>query len=180
VGRVIVNSKGVPIPVSTLDYLANHQKIPADSYIKTAQQINLWFGSIGFMYTFYVSRLIEFAIPIEIGYGAFNEKLYDISGNDFSTLGAALKPKATTGNFVPGQIGFDVLLKPHRWIYFEGSIGYRQTLIQNYTTQYRATSFDSQFNGEYYNIGVKIQLGTIVKEWKAHRKKRKGDRIPLK
>jgi hypothetical protein len=181
IGRVIVTAKGVPIPVKTLDYLAkaSPSKVPPGSYVEADQQIDLWFASIGFMYTFYVSELVEFAIPIEIGYGAFNENLY-ISPGDLSKLGTTPKPKATTGNFVPGQIGFDVLIKPHRWVYFEGSIGYRQTLIQNYTTQYRATSFDSQFNGEYYNIGVKIQLGTIVKEWKSHRKKKKEQKSPAK
>jgi hypothetical protein len=65
-------------------------------------------------------------------------------------------------------------------VYFEGSIGYRQTLIQNYTTQYRATAFDSQFNGEYYNIGVKIQLGTIINEWKAHKKRKEAEKEPTK
>jgi hypothetical protein len=179
-GRVIVNSKGIPVPVALLNYWEQQNKIPPGSFLAASQQIDLWFGSVGFMYTFYVSRLVEFAIPIEIGYGQFSEKLYDISGNDFSSLGANLKPQPTTGNFVPGQIGFDLLIKPHRWVYFEGSIGYRQTLIQNYTTQYRATSFDSQFNGEYYNIGIKIQLGTIIKEWKAHKKKGKGEPLPVK
>lgn len=167
-GRVIINpTTKVPVPVSKLEAagLVNGQDFYAAS-----QQIDLWFASVGFMYTFYVSRLVEFAIPIEIGYGNFSEKLFDTSGKSFGSLGASLKPQATTGNFVPGQIGFDILIKPHRWLYFEGSYGYRQTLIQNYTTQYRATSFDSQFNGAYYNIGIKIQMGTIVKEWKEHRK----------
>lgn|GEM_PF-5904878 len=168
-GRVIVTSKGIPVPVSTLDKLANAGKV---SFVPAAQQIDLWFASIGFMYTFYVSRLLEFAIPVEIGYGGFTEKLYDNSGNNFSTLSSSLKPQATVGNFIPGQIGFDMLVKPHRWIYLEGSIGYRQTLSQNYTSKYRATSFDSQFDGEYYNIGVKVQLGTIVKDWKTWRKKK--------
>ncbi|MBI1768537.1 MAG: hypothetical protein HYR67_09195 [Bacteroidetes bacterium] len=179
-GRVIITPKGIPVPVWKLNDLVAAGKLKSSDFVAASQQIDLWFASAGFMYTFYVSRLVEFAVPIEIGYGGFSEKLYDISGNNFSTLGASLKPQATTGNFIPGQIGFDVLIKPHRWVYFEGSIGYRQTLIQNYTTQYRATSFDSQFNGEYYNIGVKIQLGTIVKEWKAHRKKNSGEKLPVK
>ncbi len=179
-GKVIITPKGIPVPVSTLDRWAAEGRIPAGSYVAAAQQLDLWFASVGFMYTFYASRLVEFAIPIEIGYGNFSEKLYDISGNDFSALTTSLKPQSTNGSFVPGQIGFDILIKPHRWIYFEGSIGYRQTLIQKYTTQYRATSFDSQFNGEYYNIGIKIQLGTIVKEWKAHRKKNSVEKLPIK
>jgi len=177
-GRVITTAQGIPIPVSKLE--ATGLTKNTDFY-EAGQQINLWFGSISFMYTFYVSRLLEFAIPIEIGYGQFTEKLNDTSGQDFGSLGASgLKPQPTKGNFVPGQIGFDILIKPHRWVYLEGSVGYRQTLIQNYSTEYRATSFDSQFNGEYYNVGVKIQLGTIVKEWKAHRKIKKGERAPVK
>lgn len=171
-GRVITTSAGVPIPVNKLERLGLTN---GTDFYAAGQQINLWFGSINFMYTFYVSRLLEFAIPIEIGYGEFTEKLNDTSGKDFGSLGTSLKPQPTKGNFVPGQIGFDVLIKPHRWVYFEGSIGYRQTLIQNYSTQYRATSFDSQFNGEYYNVGVKIQLGTIVKEWKTRRKTKKAE-----
>ena len=167
-GRVIVTPKSIPVPVSILQKLVDAGKL--DSYVAAAQQIDLWFASIGFMYTFYVSRLVEFAIPVEVGYGNFSERLYDISGNNFSTLGAALRPGTTKGNFIPGQIGFDMLIKPHRWVYFEGSIGYRQTLVQNYTSKYRATSFDSQFNGEYYNLGVKIQIGTILNEWKQWKK----------
>lgn len=173
-GRVITTAKGIPIPVNKLEDAGFTN---GTDFYAAGQQINLWFGSISFMYTFYVSRLLEFAIPIEVGYGEFMEKLNDTSGNDFGSLGASLKPQPTKGNFVPGQIGFDMLIKPHRWVYLEGSIGYRQTLIQNYTTQYRATSFDSQFNGEYYNVGVKIQLGTIVKEWKAHRKIKKEEPV---
>ena len=181
-GRVIVTSKGIPIPVWKLNDLVAAGKLKSTDFLAASQQLDLWFASVGFMYTFYVSRLVEFAIPVEIGYGGFTEKLYDTSPtHDFSGLGTAtLKPQPTIGNFVPGQIGFDVLIKPHRWIYFEGSIGYRQTLIQKYTTQYRATSFDSQFNGEYYNIGIKIQLGTIVKEWKAHRKRNSDEKLPIK
>ncbi len=166
-GHVITTSKGIPIPVSKLESAGF--AVNKDFYA-ASQQIDLWFASIGLMYTFYVSRLLEFAIPIEIGYGNFSEKLFDTSGNNFGSLGASLKPGTTQGNFIPGQIGFDMLVKPHRWVYLEGSVGYRQTLIQNYTTKYRATSFDSQFNGAYYNIGIKIQLGTIMNEWK-HRKK---------
>lgn len=174
-GRVITTAQGVPIPISKLDALG----LTRDTdYYAAGQQLSLWFGSISFMYTFYVSRLVEFAVPIEIGYGEFNEKLADADNNDFGSLGPALKPQPTKGNFVPGQIGFDLLIKPHKWLYLEGSIGYRQTLIQNYTTQYRATSFDSQFNGEYYNVGVKIQLGTIVKDWKKYRRLKKG--LPVK
>ncbi|GHM99786.1 hypothetical protein WSM22_12760 [Cytophagales bacterium WSM2-2] len=171
-GRVIVTSKGVPIPVERLDDLVRAGKLNSTDFVSASQQIDLWFASVGFMYTFYVSRLVEFAIPIEIGYGKFSEKLYDNTGNNFATLSASLKPQATTGSFIPGQIGFDILIKPHRWVYFEGSVGYRYTLSQDYTSKYRATSFDSQFDGEYYNIGVKIQLGTIIKEWKAWRKKK--------
>ncbi|MGC4022515.1 MAG: hypothetical protein QM734_11505 [Cyclobacteriaceae bacterium] len=174
-GHVITTVHGVPIPVSKLQDAGLVQN---KDYYAASQQLDLWFASLGFMYTFYSSRLIEFAIPIEIGYGNFSERLYDVSGNNFGSLGASLKPGTTQGNFIPGQIGFDMLIKPHRWVYFEGSIGYRQTLTQNYTSQYRATSFDSQFNGEYYNIGVKVQLGTIFKEWK-HRKNGKGGKSQI-
>ncbi len=177
-GKVVVTPKGIPIPVATLDQWVAEGKIPAGSYVKAAQQIDLWFTSVGFMYTFYASRLVEFAIPIEIGYGRFSEKLYDVSGNDFGSLSTSLKPGTTQGSFVPGQIGFNMLIKPHRWAYLDASIGYRQTLIQNYDSKYRATSFDSQFNGEYYNVGVKIQLGTIVKEWREHRKKKSKGNAP--
>jgi hypothetical protein len=176
-GRVITTAQGIPIPVNKLEGAGF---VNGTDFYAAGQQINLWFGSISFMYTFYVSRLIEFAIPIEIGYGEFTEKLNDTSGKDFGSLGGSLKPQPTKGNFVPGQIGFDLLIKPHRWIYFEGSIGYRQTLVQNYTTQYRATGFDSQFNGEYYNVGLKIQLGTIVKDWKKYRRAKKGTPEPVK
>lgn len=172
-GRVITSSKGVPVPVSTLEQWAAAGKISPSSYLSAAQHIDLWFASVGFMYTFYVSHLVEFAIPIEIGYGGFEEKLYDTSGNDFASIGSSLKPQPTTGNFFPGQIGFDVLIKPHRWVYFEGSYGYRHTLSQNYSSKYRATNLDSQFDGEYYNLGVKVQIGTILKEWK-HWKKEKA------
>jgi len=168
-GRVIIAPKGIPVPVSALQKLVAAGKLNVSDFVAAAQRIDLWFISAGFMYTFYASRLVELAIPVEIGYGQFSEKLYDISGNNFSTLSASLKPGTTQGNFIPGQIGFDVLVKPHRWIFFEGSMGYRQTLIQNYTTKYRATSFDSQFNGEYYNLGVKIQIGTIYKEIKGNK-----------
>jgi hypothetical protein len=168
-GRVITTAKGIPIPVSKLESAGLVQNT---DFFAAAQQIDLWFTSVGFMYTFYASRLVEFAIPIEIGYGRFSEKLYDISGNDFGSLGASLKPGVTQGYFVPGQIGFDMLIKPHRWAYIDATIGYRQTLIQNYDSKYRATSFDSQFDGEYYSVGVKIQLGTIVKEWKTNKKKK--------
>jgi hypothetical protein len=169
-GRVIMTSKGVPVPISTLEQLVAAGKISSSDYLVASQHIDLWFASVGFMYTFYASRLVEFAIPIEIGYGGFEEKLYDISGNDFASIGSKVKPQPTTGNFFPGQIGFNVLLKPHRWFYLEGSYGYRQTISQNYTTKSRATSFDSQFNGEYYNVGLKIQLGTLLKEWKRWKK----------
>ena len=169
-GRVITTARGIPIPVAALQKLVAAGKLSPSNYVAAAQQINLWFASFGFMYTFYVSRLIEFAIPIEIGYGTFQEKLYDTSGNDFSTLASSLKPGITQGYFIPGQIGFDVLVKPHPWLFFEGTIGYRQTLAQNYTSKFRATSFDSQFNGEYYNLGVKIQLGTILSDWKQWKK----------
>lgn len=171
-GKVITSSKGVPVPVSTLEQWAAAGKISSSDYLTASQHIDLWFASAGFMYTFYASRLVEFAIPIEIGYGGFEERLYDTSGKDFVSIGSSLKPQPTTGNFIPGQIGLDVLIKPHRWIYLEGSYGYRQTLYQNYTTKYRATSFDSEFNGEYYNIGIKIQIGTIMKEWKRWKKEK--------
>ncbi|MBS1680816.1 MAG: hypothetical protein JST48_03815 [Bacteroidetes bacterium] len=171
-GRVIVGSKGVPVPVTSLQKLVDAGKL--NSFISGSQQLDLWFASLGFMYSFYVSRLVEFALPIEVGYGNFSEKLYDVSGNDFSSLGAGLKPGTTSGSFLPGQVGLDLLIKPHRWVYLEGTIGYRQTLAQNYSSKYRATSFDSRFNGEYYNIGVKVQIGTIYKEWK-HRKKNKTE-----
>lgn len=173
-GRVVVTPKGIPIPVATLDRWAAEGKIPPGSYVKAAQQIDLWFVSLGFMYTFYSSRLVEFAIPIEIGYGRFSEKL---SGN-FDSLKTNLKPGITQGYFVPGQIGFDVLIKPHRWVFIDATIGYRQTLIQNYDSKYRATSFDSQFNGEYYSVGLKIQLGTIVKELRARRNKKSKGNAP--
>jgi hypothetical protein len=72
-----------------------------------------------------------------------------------------------------------VLIKPHRWVYLEGSIGYHQTLIQNYSSKYRATSFDSQFNGEYYSAGIKIQLGTIANEWKQWKKNKAVEKAVL-
>ena len=174
-GHVITTPKGVPIPVSKLD---DAGWIQDKDYYAASQQLDLWFVSLGFMYTFYSSRLVEFAIPIEIGYGRFSEKLYDISGNDFGPLGTSLKPGTTQGYFVPGQIGFDMLIKPHRWVFIDATIGYRQTLIQNYDSKYRATSFDSQFNGEYYSVGLKIQLGTIVKELKTRKKKQSKGNAP--
>lgn len=174
-GKIIITPKGVPVPVSLL---RDRGYTEGSDYYTAAQNIDLWFTSVGFMYTFYASRLVEFAIPIEIGYGKFTEKLYDISGNNFGSV--SVKPEPTAGNFIPGQIGFDLLLKVHRWFYLEGSYGYRKTLGQNYTSKSRATSFDSQFDGEYYNYGVKIQLGTIIKEWKAKKKKGTGEQLPVK
>jgi len=175
-GRVIINpNTKIPVPVSRLEQAGF---VEDKDFYATAQQLDLWFVSLGFMYTFYSSRLVEFAIPLEIGYGKFSEKLYDISGNDFGSLGASLKPGITQGSFVPGQIGFDMLIKPHRWVFIDATIGYRQTLTQNYDSKYRATSFDSQFNGEYYSVGLKIQLGTIVKELKSHKKKKSKGNAP--
>jgi hypothetical protein len=175
-GRVIINpNTKIPVPVSKLEQAGF---VEGTDYYAASQQIDLWFVSLGFMYTFYSSRLIEFAIPVEIGYGKFSEKLYDISGNDFGSLGASLKPGTTQGYFIPGQIGFDMLIKPHRWVFIDATIGYRQTLIQNYDSEYRATSFDSQFNGEYYSVGLKIQLGTIIKELKARKNKKSKGNAP--
>ncbi len=176
IGKVIATSKGIPIPVSKLEASG---KIRDKDFLEAAQQLNIWFASVGVMYTFYASRVLELSIPIEIGYGNFSEKLFDTSGNNFSILTSTLKPQPSQGHFIPGQIGFDVLVKVHRWAYFESAVGYRQTLSQTFTSKSRATSFDSQFDGTYYNLGVKVQIGTIMKEWKQRKKNKAAKKAAL-
>jgi hypothetical protein len=170
-GKVLVSSStGLPITVDNLEKLGLKQGV---NFVPAAQQLDLYFSSFGLAYTFYSSRLIDLVIPVEVGYGRFKEQLADPTGNNFSDLNVALKPKPSQGMFVPGQAGFEVITKVHRWAWLETVIGYRYTLYQNYDTKSRATSLDSQFNGMYYIIGVKVQLGTIVKEIKAYRKRKK-------
>jgi hypothetical protein len=58
-GRMIITPKGIPIPVAAMEKLVSAGKLNSSDFVAAVQQIDLWFVSAGFMYTFYVSRLIE-------------------------------------------------------------------------------------------------------------------------
>ena len=158
-GKPYTDSKGRPIPVSKLS-----SKQP---YVAASQNLEVQFGCINFTYLFHTSRLLELYIPVELGYGAFNEKLVDPSGYDFNSLPRA--PTASSGSFWPGQIGLLALTKVHRWVYLLTAIGYRKTFWQKFTAESEFTNFESEFDSYYYRLGIQVQFGSI---WKS---KRKGD-----
>jgi hypothetical protein len=134
------------------------------------QHLEMYYGALNFAYTIYDSRLLELSIPLEIGYGHFREELVWKNTNNYSNLPKL--PSYTAGNFVPASLGLAILIKAHRWVYFQGAIGYRETLFENYFKKNKQTSVYSQFNGLYWRVGVQINIGTIIKDYKKKPKDR--------
>ncbi len=155
----------------TLNQLLNLHYKPGVDFVTAEQHLDLNFGSVGIAYTFYSSKLIDLMIPVEFGYGTFREKLYDPTGKNFSDVHATA-PVANTGYFFPSQIGFETITKVYRYAWLETVIGYRGTWYQVYTSGTRHSTL-GEFNGMYYIIGVKLQLGTILKDIKEYKKNKK-------
>lgn len=157
-------------PLTLNQLLGLHYK-PGVDFVIAEQHLDLNFGSLGIAYTFYSSKLFDLVIPVEFGYGTFREKLYDPTGKNFSDVGAAT-PTANTGYFFPSQIGFETITKVYRYAWLETVVGYRGTWYMVYTSGTRHSTL-GEFNGLYYIIGVKLQIGTILKQIKEHKKNKK-------
>jgi hypothetical protein len=113
----------------------------------------LYYFTPNVSYTFFENRWFEFSIPFEVGYGY----AYTTSENVITQKTAR---SHQTDYFVPAEIGLAGTFKLNRWLGFSASAGYRKLVWQT-----SATTKDG-FDGYYYNSGVNVYFGTILKDIK--------------
>jgi hypothetical protein len=131
-----------------------------DKYIKSSATglnhkysvvVNLYYISPNIIYTFFKNRWIELSIPVELGGGvAFPVYTSYETGNVIVAI--------NKDYFIPAEAGLAFLFKLNRWIGFKASTGYRKILWQT------SSSVKDGFDGLYYNYGVNVFFGTVLKD----------------
>lgn len=124
--------------------------------ITTDRELDLYYITPNFQYTFINRKWIQTSVNLEIGFGNVDYKIYSESHT---------KLREKKGFFVPSGIGTEVLLIPIRWIGLDGMIGYRKSL--------KSYEINADFDGMYYSYGVKVFLGVIYHDLKYHHHKKK-------
>jgi hypothetical protein len=113
--------------------------------------VYLYYFTPNLTYTFFENRWFEFGIPLEIGYGY----AYTVAENTITHFSSRSR---LTDYFVPAEIGLSGTFKLNRWLGFSASAGYRKLIWQtNVATK-------DGFDGYYYNSGVNVYFGTILKD----------------
>lgn len=129
--------------------------------VTTNRELDLTYVTPNFQYTFFDRKWIQASVILEVGFGTVE---YKILNKDKSIV---LREKR--GFFLPGSSGLDVLIIPFRWFALEGLIGYRKSL--------RTYEINKDFDGIFYSYGVKVFLGSILKDLRYHSAKRKHKKI---
>lgn len=123
--------------------------------ITTDRELDLYYITPNFQYTFINKKWIDVSVNLEIGFGSVDYIIYSESHT---------KLREKKGFFVPSGIGTEVLLIPIRWIGLDGMIGYRKSL--------KSYEINADFDGMYYSYGVKVFLGVIYHDLKYHHRKK--------
>jgi hypothetical protein len=125
--------------------------------IVTNRELDLYYVTPNFQYTFIDNKWIQTSVNLEIGIGKIDYKIF----NEGHT--AVVRDK--TGSFIPSGAGVEVLITPIRWAGLDGMIGYRKSL--------KSYDINQDFDGMYYSYGLKVFLGVIYTDLKYHHHKKK-------
>lgn len=124
--------------------------------ITTYKELDLYYITPNFQYTFIDKKWIQSSVNLEIGFGSIDYKIY----NEGHT-----KERDKKGFFLPSGAGVEVIIIPIRWIGLDGMIGYRKSL--------KSYEISTDFDGMYYSYGLKVFLGVIFHDLKYHHHKKK-------
>jgi hypothetical protein len=125
--------------------------------VATNRELDLYFVTPNFQYTFFRRKWIETSVVLEVGFGKI---VYKVLSEDLSKILRERK-----GFFIPAGAGLDVLITPIRWAGVEGLIGYRKSL--------KTYDINQDFDGIFYSYGIKIFIGAILDDLKYHAAKKK-------
>ncbi len=129
---------------------------------ETTEDLDLWFVSLGYAYSFIKTRWIDVNLPLEFGVGKL------ISDTYTRTLGPqgrvlATRTDAHNNLFLPVQIGVFCEFRFCRWLAATTSIGYRFVINK----QEKQSDYESM----YYSYGAKVYIGQVVRDLRLLSKK---------
>lgn len=124
--------------------------------ITTNRELDLFYVTPNFQYSFIDKKWIDVSVLLEIGFGNIDYKIYTETHT---------KLREKKGFFIPSGIGTEVLIIPIRWIGLDGMIGYRKSL--------KSYEVNADFDGMFYSYGVKVFLGVIYHDLQYYHHKKK-------
>ena len=149
-----------------------HSLIPSLNQINkgylVSSNLSLYYFTTNFEYQFFDSKWLELSIPIEIGYGYSSMSINDFFASTSVPILNKKKDRVLNGsnNFVPASIGLNTILNLSPDVMFAASFGYRKIV--------KEIGISQNFDGLYYQFGLQLIPGRIIKEFKADFKKWKA------
>jgi hypothetical protein len=141
---------------SKQQYQAKSKKGPIT--LNGSESIRLFFVSSYFRYELLRYKKFVLSVPIELGLGRSITRLLDstntlVKSNKFKNPSRAF--------FIPCQVGLFIEWRVLPWLTPHCSIGYRYILF--YTRSSLPKFAEPNFNGMYYNLGISLNLGYLIK-----------------
>jgi hypothetical protein len=134
-------------------------RLDSSGSYRESVKFNLYYGSLGYKYTFLRKGIISMSIPFEIGFGEGHAKVILLDYN--------IKAAAHT-YFIPLQIGCFLKLRLTRWFAIFGSVGYRCQVLEKL---FEKPGININYNGMYYHYGVSIYIKSIIQDIKKAKNK---------
>jgi hypothetical protein len=123
-------------------------------------KFNLYYGSIGYRYTFFRKGIFSMSTPFEVGFGEGHAKVVLLDYNIQETAHAF---------FIPVQAGYFLKLRLTKWFAVFGSVGYRFLILEKF---FEKPGIKINYNGMYYHYGISIYIKSIIQDIKKRRSKK--------
>lgn len=128
--------------------LNKKQAAPNAPSQEVGADVSLWFLSLGYTRTIHNGKIFKIEIPVEIGFGAGSEGIYNTDGNLL---------QLTNDYVFPVQAGVSTTIKITRWFGVHLQAGTREILGKSL--------FKNQYSGLYYTYGISLNFGTIYRDF---------------